>query len=224
MRNTLVILAKAPRVGQVKTRLSASIGPVEAARFYRAVSTAVISRLGSDPRWRTMIAVTPDSFLQSHIWPQNLERVGQGRGDLGVRMQRLFDVVSETSTTPGSTLIIGTDIPSVTPRHIAHAFKILGDNNVVFGPAEDGGFWLVGCRHVFRPSRLFANVRWSTRHALADTRANAAGYRVGICDTLGDIDDRADYLSWRSRAPRRFYSRPCGLCEPSTPCGAGGVR
>lgn len=208
MQKTLIIMAKAPVVGQVKTRLAASIGRVAAARFYRAMSAAIIARLGADPRWRTILAVSPDRFCDAANWPKGLQRVGQGRGNLGVRMQRLLDLEVGEVGTSGSTLVIGTDIPSVAPHHIAKAFRVLGQNDVVFGPAEDGGYWLVGTRGVSAPSQLFADVRWSTGHTLADTQKNAVRYSTGLCDTLNDVDDHADYLTWRSRAPRRIRSNP----------------
>ena len=88
-------------------------------------------------------------------------------------------------------MLVGSDIPAMRPRHIARAFALLGRHDLVFGPASDGGFWLVGARRSRPlPRSLFAEVRWSTRHALADTLATIpAGYTTGIADTLDDVDD-----------------------------------
>lgn len=202
MRRTLVIMAKAPMVGRVKTRLAQSIGAVEAARFYRFMSSSVAARLGADRRWQTIMAVSPDAALDSAVWPPHIPRIGQGCGDLGVRMQRIFDDVPA-----GPLLIIGTDIPAITPTHIEQAYKVLGGNNVVFGPAGDGGYWLVGCKRVPHTPKLFGNVRWSTPDALADTIANAAHLKVGLADSLNDVDDYAGYLSWRAPATRQVPGR-----------------
>ena len=94
------------------------------------------------------------------------------------------------ATPPGPVVLIGSDIPAIEPGHIAAAFRRLGTHDLVFGPAVDGGFWLVGARRRPRLPMLFARVRWSTSHALADTLAGLPrGVTVGFVDTLEDIDD-----------------------------------
>ena len=71
---------------------------------------------------------------------------------------------------------------------------------MVFGPASDGGYWLIGARRRPHLLRLFCNVRWSSRHALADTAANLDGrFEPAMLKTHDDIDDGADYGRWRSR-------------------------
>ncbi len=92
---------------------------------------------------------------------------------------------------PGPVIIVGSDIPGIRPTHIADGFRALGHHDAVFGPARDGGYWLVGLKR--RPCFVdpFPGVRWSTRHALKDTLANLAGRRIARLDTLDDIDDGA---------------------------------
>ena len=99
---------------------------------------------------------------------------------------------------PGPVVLVGSDIPALRPRHIAHAFRLLGRTDFVFGPATDGGFWLVGARRLkAMPRGLFIGVRWSTAQALADTLATLpSGYSVGRADTLDDIDDGQDLHRW----------------------------
>ena len=87
--------------------------------------------------------------------------------------------------------IIGSDIPDATANDVANAFRALGRADAVFGPAADGGYWLVGLSPR-RPARPFAAVRWSSEHALADTVANFAGRRVAMLRTLHDVDTAAD--------------------------------
>lgn len=185
---TLFVMVKAPLAGAVKTRLAATIGTAEALRFYRSSTASLLRRVGSDPRWRTVLAVSPDRYARSRFWPVNLSRIGQGQGDLGDRMQRLLDVPG------GPCILIGSDVPGIRTGHIAEAFAVLARSRLVFGPSEDGGFWLAGAR---RPTpRLFRNVRWSTPHALADTLANV-GRPVGLAATLADVDKEADWRRWR---------------------------
>lgn len=188
----LVVMSREPRAGRVKSRLAASIGSPEAVRFYRTTLARLLRSVGRDPRWETLIAATPDTASGSPVWPGHVARLSQGVGDLGQRMQRIFD-----SLPPGPVLIVGSDIPGIRPSHIADAFRLLGRHDAVFGPAEDGGYWLVGLRRRPRIARLFDNVRWSSEHALADTLANCRGLSVGFAETLGDIDTEEDWRAWR---------------------------
>jgi rSAM/selenodomain-associated transferase 1 len=179
----LVIMAKAPIAGASKTRLASDVGVAHAIRFARQATAALVARVGRDPRWQTCIAVTPDRWAEAGPWPPGVAIKGQGRGDLGQRMQRLFDQAA-----PGPLMIVGTDIPELTPCHIAAAFRALGKHQAVFGPAVDGGYWLVGLRR--RPRRLtpFRAVRWSSAAALADTLANLAPVSSALVVTLSDVD------------------------------------
>lgn len=184
MHPTLVIMVKEPRPGRVKTRLGKDLGMVGAAWWFRHQTRRLIRRL-MDPRWQTVLAVSPDvEGLNSRVWPSRVPRVPQGAGDLGDRMGRLF-----RSLPPGPAVIIGADIPGVTSDHIARAFTALGSADAVLGPAPDGGYWLIGlARRQAVPSRLFEGVRWSTEHARADTEGSMSGLRVSHIDTLRDVD------------------------------------
>lgn len=188
MQRTLVIMVKEPRPGRVKTRLGRDIGMVGAAWWFRHQTRSLIRRL-RDPRWQIVLAVSPDrEGLTSRIWPADLPRAPQGRGDLGDRMGRML---REMPT--GPVCLIGADIPGVAREHIARAFRALGRNQMVFGPAPDGGYWLVGAQRIGAlPHSLFQNVRWSTEHALADTLASIPGCRVAMLDQLRDVDTVAD--------------------------------
>jgi glycosyltransferase A (GT-A) superfamily protein (DUF2064 family) len=187
MRRTLVLFVREPRLGTGKRRLARDIGAVTAVNFERLMLARSLRRLGRDPRWRLRLAVTPDRATRR--WPGAM---AQGRGGLGVRMRR-----SLAACPPGPKLLVGSDIPGLTAAPIAAAFALLGRHDVVFGPANDGGYWLVGCRH--RPPD-FGQVRWSTRHALADTLANLPRrLSIGFAATLDDVDDGAAYRHVRSR-------------------------
>lgn len=189
-RNRLVIMLKQPVAGRVKTRLGRDIGMTSAAWWFRHQSAALIRRLGHDRRWQTALAVAPDTSLNSPVWPR-LPLIAQGGGDLGARMKRLL-----AAGLNGPVIIIGGDIPGIRAHHIVEAFSQLGHNDMVFGPAGDGGFWLVGakCGAAPLPPRLFEGVRWSGPTALADSIASAGDSRIGFAATLRDVDSQKDLI------------------------------
>lgn len=174
-------------MGRVKTRLARGVGAAEALRFYRTASSNLLRRLDSDRRWRTVLAVTPDHAVTSRTWPAILPRLPQGRGDLGERMERMLCAGN------GPAILIGSDIPGIHSEHIAAAFKLLARHDAVFGPAEDGGFWLVGLKPYPRLPGIFENVRWSSEFALSDVLANLKSRRIGFAARLADIDDAESY-------------------------------
>jgi len=184
-------MVKEPRPGRVKTRLGREIGMVPAAWWFRH-QTARLLRDVDDPCWTVCLAVSPDhAGLSSRVWPAHLPRIPQGRGDLGTRMGRLL-----RDAPPGPVCIVGADIPGIRRHHIARAFGTLGRHDAVFGPAHDGGYWLVGLKRTGRlPATLFRDVRWSSRTALSDTIESLGDLRVGLIDTLRDVDTAADLPS-----------------------------
>ncbi len=193
-RPTLVIFVKVPRAGRVKTRLGREIGMTSAAWWFRHQMALLIRRVGQDRRWRTVLAVSPDhEGLTSRALPPGLPRWPQGQGELGPRMGRALHGLG-----PGPVAIIGGDVPGIMAEHIALGFRALGENDLVFGPATDGGYWLVGCRSAHSvPSKLFADVRWSSEHALGDTMRSADGARIALINTFDDVDTAADLLRQR---------------------------
>jgi hypothetical protein len=208
MRRHLVIYAKEPRLGAVKTRLARDIGAAAALRFYEETLQALIARVAREAPWRCWLSIAPDAFalVARRRWrrlPRDLAVIGQGRGDLGQRMARSFALLP-----PGPAVLIGSDIPAITRAHIAAAFAALGRRDAVFGPAEDGGYWLVGQRRLHAMPGLFRRVRWSGPHALADTLANLApGETHARIATLADVDDGAAHAAHFRRGG--FQTRPC---------------
>ena len=203
-RPRLYVFVRAPAFGAVKRRLAAGVGEIEALRFYRTATEALLRRIGHDPRWSTILAVTPDGAARGvSPWPRELARVGQGGGDLGARMGR---ILARDSDVPVS--IVGSDIPELAAPHIESAFAALRRADLVFGPAVDGGYWLVGRRPGVSTHALFGGVRWSSPHALADTRANVPpGRNVALLETLEDVDDAEAYTRWRVRRNARRGAR-----------------
>ncbi len=193
----VVVFVKEPRLGRVKTRLARDIGPVAARAFYRRTTATVLRALHGTGRWHPWLAITPDAAVDARrMWPPGWQRIGQGPGGLGERMDRIMRELPA-----GPVVIVGSDIPDIRARHVARAFRALGDHDAVFGPSADGGYWLVGLRRSPGIPDIFRGVRWSTPFALADTRANLGRRRVALLETLDDIDDGADWERWRRCKP-----------------------
>nr|WP_294544444.1 TIGR04282 family arsenosugar biosynthesis glycosyltransferase [uncultured Rhodopila sp.] len=195
MRDTVVVFARAPRLGTVKRRLARDIGDRAALRFHAATLGSLLRRLLACRRFDVVLAMTPDRAR--FRLPAGARRIPQGRGDLGARMAgalRRFRRVA----------LLGCDIPEAGAADVRAAFRLLGSADAVFGPAEDGGYWLIalGPR---RPSDLFGASRWSTEHALADTLRQFAHRRVAFIRRLADVDTAAD------------YGRSRGLAHPAQP-------
>ncbi len=172
-------MAKAPIMGRAKTRLAKDIGMTHAKRIYRAMMGEVI-RKTSDPRWDTVLAVTPVSLIGKVPDWNGYAQIPQAFGSLSPRLARVF-------ARKGKVICIGTDCPDVNAGDIALAFKGIGRGRHVLGPADDGGFWLIG---TLGPARedLFENVRWSHAKTLADMEARFDG-PVTKLRTLIDVDD-----------------------------------
>ena len=186
-RGTLIVMVKEPRPGRVKTRLGRDIGMTSAAWWFRHQTRALLRRI-RDPRWDLVLAIAPDrEGLASRVWPSDLPRIPQGKGNLGDRMARVMRALG------GPVLVVGADIPEIERHHIAAAFAGLGHAQSIVGPSTDGGYWLVGLKHPnLTSTNLFNGVRWSTKHALADTMAGLPDARIAIVDTLQDVDTASD--------------------------------
>lgn len=183
MRPKLIIFAKAPLMGKAKTRLAADIGPVHAQRLYRAMTRKIIRQTQS-PKWDSLLAVTPSKWLDEIPDWNEAAQYAQTKGSLSPRLVQAF-------SSPGPTVVIGTDCPQVGATDIDAAFQALRRNACVFGPADDGGFWLMGLRKP-APKTLFENIRWSSENALSDVATNLDG-PAAFLRTLIDVDD-ADAL------------------------------
>jgi rSAM/selenodomain-associated transferase 1 len=185
-RPVVIIFARAPRLGAVKRRLAAGIGARGALRFYRAMLAATAWPIARDRRWHTVLAITPAGARADwgRLAPPGTPRMPQASGDLGRRMEKALAPFPRA-------ILIGSDIPGLGPADIAAGFCALGRADAAFGPALDGGYWLVGFGPR-RPQRPFAKVRWSGPHALADTMANFRNHRVALLPPKRDVDSADD--------------------------------
>ena len=205
MRDTVIVFARAPRLGTVKRRLARGIGDRAALRFHRETLIRLLRDLHREKRFRVFLAMTPDGARDR--LPVRTTRVPQGKGDIGQRMDRAC-----RRHPRGNVAIVGSDIPDARASDLRTAFQALGRHDAVFGPAEDGGYWLValGPR---RPRKPFLNARWSTEHALADTLRNFRGRAVAHLRVLRDVDTACDLPALPRRSPAR---RPWPTVENET--------
>ena len=198
--NHLLIFARHPELGRVKTRLARTLGDEAALAVYvellghtRAAAEALPG--AHKTIWFADHAPTP-AEAEAH-WPGYDCRV-QPAGDLGQRMAAAFGQAFAAGAEAAA--IIGTDCPGLSTAHLAAAFAHLRDHDVVLGPADDGGYYLLGMRQVH--AALFADKAWSTDAVLPATLADAArlGLRVALLPTLRDVDTEADLRAWRQNS------------------------
>ena len=182
----LVIMAKEPLPGRVKTRLAKEVGSTVAAWWFRHQLKKTIRNL-NDPRWDIIISLSPDFFVKkSKVWPSKIKCIPQGRGDLGHKMRNILRLFFNRPV-----CIIGGDIPGITRLEISKAFKKLASRKFVIGPAEDGGFWLIGHQGK-APKKLFDKVRWSSSWTYLDTIETFEGRSFSCLSTLRDVDSLLD--------------------------------
>lgn len=190
----VVVMARRPQLGRVKTRLAERLGKVAALAFYSRTLKRLLKRLAGDGRWQVVVAVTPpEEAHRNRSWTRGLAVIAQDGGDLGNRMQAAIDAMPA-----GPVVLVGSDIPGLGARHVAAAFRALQHHDAVFGPSEDGGYWLIGVAPSLRGRPLFGPVRWSSAHALEDTVAGLpAGTSVARLERLIDVDTFDDLVRWR---------------------------
>ncbi len=183
-------MGRLPQVGVGKRRLARDVGDLAAWRFYRNSLQGLLRRLGRDPRWEVCFAITPDQAVSRFAgFPGQVTVIPQGGGDLGQRMGRMLRRFPR-----GPVVIVGSDIPAIQACHLEQAFRMLGRKSWVFGPAADGGYWLVGAsrRPCLRMPLPFEGVRWSSPETLQDTLSGLRGASFGLLEQLDDIDSGAD--------------------------------
>ena len=194
----LLVFARVPALGQVKTRLAAGVGAPAALAIYLellGITRAAIVEAGVPVTvWLAGTAGPVPTAAEANDWPGMPARC-QPAGDLGQRMTAAFAAAFAAGAT--RVAIIGTDCPGLEPAHLTRAFALLDEHEVVLGPATDGGYYLLGLRQP--QPELFRHKAWSTASVLADTLADARrlGRRVALLPELHDVDTAADLATWR---------------------------
>lgn len=182
----LSIFARLPVPGKVKTRLIPAVGEEGAARIYArllAQTVEVAKESGLDFE----LLVTGGEITAFHeLFGDNTVVVDQGEGDLGEKMARV----------KAPALLIGSDCPGVTAPLLQAAAGALDDRRVVLGPANDGGYYLIGFREPV--PFLFEDMEWSTPRVLPETLSRLATHGIGpaILPELADIDTAEDLAEW----------------------------
>jgi rSAM/selenodomain-associated transferase 1 len=189
MKELLIIFAKNPEYGKVKTRLAATIGNEQALFIYQKLiehTIAITKKISADK-----IVYYSDSIVEKDTWENNIyQKKLQSGTDLGERMKNAF----KSSFTAGyqKVIIIGTDCFELNEEFISIAFEKMNDDDVVLGPAKDGGYYLLGMKK-FYPS-FFENIEWSSEKVLKQTLTTAMRLNLSVflLPQLSDIDREPD--------------------------------
>ena len=217
MTALLIIFAKEPRPGQVKTRLSPPLSPEAAAQLYHCFIQDILDEMARVPELRLAVAFSPPTargFFR-RLAPPGTNLFPQEGADLGERMARAF--ARGFAAGFGPILLRGSDVPDLPAAAVAEAQAVLtaGQAQVVLGPATDGGYHLVGLTEP-QPA-LFQGPVWSSSTVLTDTLrlARQLGLRVHLLPPWPDIDTGENLLTflhrtrpaphpgWRSRGQAR---------------------
>lgn len=191
----LIVFAKDPVQGKVKTRLARSLGDDFAIRFYKKCIRNVLSELQKLDSGINVYLFSDKRGLQIN----KQERMDiifhkQSGNDLGERMKNSFTEVLNGSSSKA--ILIGTDVPDISCKIIEDAFNSLDESDVVLGPAKDGGYYLIGMKE--QSDFLFKGIDWGSEKVLNQTilKLNEAEKRVKILEKLHDIDTEADLEAW----------------------------
>ena len=201
MTALLIIFAKEPRPGQVKTRLSPPLSPEAAAQLYQCFIQDILDEMARAPEMRLAVAFSPETaegFFKK-LAPPGASLFPQEGDDLGARMARAF--ARNFAAGFGPILLRGTDVPDLPAAVVAEASAMLaaGQVQVVLGPATDGGYHLVGLTEP-QPA-LFQGPVWSSTTVLADTLrlARRLGLGVHLLPPWPDIDTGDDLQTFLQR-------------------------
>lgn len=196
-QSRILVFCKAPQVGKVKTRLAQDIGELAATRVHEYLARHCLQQIADFAIAPIELWCAPDrehDFFRACSSEMNIPLKQQVGDDLGQRMQH---ALSETLNQYPSAVLIGTDCPVITADYLRSAFVALSQQKTVIGPAEDGGYVLLGT-YVEQP-QLFSDMPWGTSQVYAKTVARVAGELESL-PTLWDVDYLADLRRLQSCA------------------------
>lgn len=190
IRELLVVVAKRPELGRVKTRLARGIGDAGALALYAAFLDDIVARCGALPH-AFAVAFVPGGPDYPLPGVETFDQVGATLGE------RLLAIFERSARVAEKTLVMSSDSPQVPDAWIERAFEMLEDADAVFGPTEDGGYWCVGMR---LPHDVFGGVTMSVPETFEQTRAAARrlGLRVALLSPTFDVDEVADLAKLRA--------------------------
>ncbi|KAK9848935.1 hypothetical protein WJX84_003401 [Apatococcus fuscideae] len=209
MTRAVIVFAKYPKIGTVKTRLAAGIGGQAATDLYKSFVSKILQESLKCTGTSVYLALAAPvehqlltEWLQMTADPSAFILMQQlATPDLGERMRNAMQHVIDTGAT--EVVLVGSDIPDLDAGILTEAFAALSSDEIVFGPAQDGGFYLVGARRLHR--HLFQGITWSTSDVLVNTvkQAESCGLVVAVTNNLPrlrDIDTAEDLEAWLAQA------------------------
>lgn len=186
MKNSsaLIIIAKFPEKGKVKTRIR-ELSQSRQVELYRKLLNLTMSKLSSIPGIDTFVAFAPESAGE-YFAAFGCALIPLSKGDLGKRMYKAFERVFSNGYQKA--VLVGADIPDLGQDIILNALDILSAHDIVFGPALDGGYYLIGMKTLIK--EVFESIPWSSEKTLETSlvQAKIICCTVGFTDTLSDID------------------------------------
>ena len=185
--NLIIIFARNPKLGKVKTRLAKTIGDFAALETYKILmkhTANVVEKNNAEK-----IVFYSEYINNNDVWAKiKCKKVKQSEGDLGEKMQTAFEYAFELGYK--KIVIIGSDVYSLKTEHIDSAFTQLQTHDVVIGPAHDGGYYLLGLNFII--PELFEQKKWGTSSVLENTLADLNELNVTLLEPLNDIDTYED--------------------------------
>ena len=197
-RNRLILFTRYPEPGRTKTRLIPHLGAEGAAALQRQMTEYVLTQvlaMTSQLPLSAEVRFAGGNVTKMKAWlGRGLVYQPQGEGDLGDRIVRAFQQGFQAGME--RIVVIGSDCPGIKPQQMIQAFNHLQQDDLVLGPAEDGGYYLIGLRQA-QPA-LFQNIAWSTADVFQQTNAIAQQLRLSIAylDRLSDVDRPEDLPVW----------------------------
>jgi len=190
----LILFTRYPRAGAVKTRLIGALSADGASTVHRCLAEHAADQVKLLTAARPVVAevhYTGGSRAQMTAWlGQDPVYRTQAEGDLGARLDHAFAAAFDTGAQ--AVIIMGSDCPDLTAQVLTRAFDRLAHNDIVLGPAGDGGYYLIGLQR--RTPELFADIPWGTDAVLDLTadRARQLGLQMAMLETLADVDRPED--------------------------------
>ncbi len=192
MENKAFIMTRLPHAGLNKRRLSKKISNVEIKKMMFSNIENCKKLFLSQKNWQLYYYLSENQNFRSFSFSYNSNIIVQKGINLGEIIWYLKSSVKEKF------ILFGSDIPNISLSSLKLAFNILKSNEVVIGPAYDGGFWLIGFANRKNLNYPFDNIRWSTEHTLDDLLCNLYKFNVNFkfTEKLRDIDNLEDYCNY----------------------------
>ena len=191
--NILIIFVKYPDPGKVKTRIARELGAEKAADIYSLIAGSVIENVSGSDKYRTVFFFDPpemENGIRQRLGRGDVTYEPQSGNTIGERMSDAFERVFSGGAEKA--VLIGTDVPEITGEMVTRAFRLLEFEDAVIGPAEDGGYYLLGLK---KPeSLLFDDIEWGSDSVYKRTveRIEKLDLSYKSLDTLRDVDTAED--------------------------------